>query len=785
MWTYTLLCRILDMSLTASIVIVAVLFARLLLKRAPKIFSYALWGVVLFRLVCPISFSSEFALLGNINTISLTNGAASYVQSNNHSEYLIDAPYVQVIGEPIKNNLSQIGMIQTDAGLPEFTMSAATTLWIFGMAIMIIYCAVSLIGLHRKLVGAVRLRDNIYIADHIGMPFVIGIINPRIYLPSTLSAQEQTYIILHEQVHIKRFDHIVKMIAFLALCVHWFNPLVWVAFICAVRDMEMSCDEHVLKQLGGGIKEAYSTSLLFLAAGRYTVIGNPLAFGKGNIKGRIKNMMNFEKPKAWVLVVSTLLVAMLSIGFATNRLTEKMLTAQTALDAFSVENRDGRIIFVIPENYEGLQNWDITVAGRAEYEDGFSRSLHFFENENEAKIWKAGKEYIIEIEDAYTELHITASLPDENGKILLRNFDFDFTQGNFFDAAWVLIAEADLSGNGIKEYIYLDKSQINSTFDVTLRVLDSTGNEIWKESGNKAHAGWKSLFLCRIDEKEYLLRYTPYMGQGYGTYKYSLFTLEGGVEKVYETNTLEFDLNGAEELNVRQMIAFADEVNSLLGKSTMLMSTDGGTYSFGPASAAPFYEKYSWLGEFSELFSKGDDLSKRLQKFSKHAVSTRVLSDVTYAYKNAREAYGWFAVSTMPTVNPTPGNVLEYNGRQYVKVSHDTIKNMAALEGYLRTLFSDGIVKNLLHMADEIEQYKDFDGSLYATFIGRGSDINKGGETYSIVQIYNDKIIFRVTVELLGDWDGSQSPVIGGEDHDLTYEKIGGKWVFSSFELVR
>ena len=312
MWTYTLLPKILNMSLTASIVIVIVLLARLLLRKLPKVFSYALWAVVLFRLLCPVSFSTEFSLLGLFNTPAATvsdSGAYSsmtYIPSDSvHTEYpRADLP-LPGVSEAINETLPQ-GREQTGTDPLEFPMSAATILWLLGIMVMLIYSAVSLMELRRKLVGAVRLRDNIYLADHIAMPFVIGLFRPKIYLPSTISSEEQDYVILHEQTHIKRLDHIVKMIAFLALTMHWFNPLVWVAFVCAVKDMEMSCDERVLKQMGGEIKTAYSTSLLSLAAGRRLINGSPLAFGEGNIKGRIKNIMNFKKPAVWMVITAVI-----------------------------------------------------------------------------------------------------------------------------------------------------------------------------------------------------------------------------------------------------------------------------------------------------------------------------------------------------------------------------------------------------------------------------------------------------------------------------------------------
>jgi len=189
-----------------------------------------------------------------------------------------------------------------------------------------------------------------------------------------------------------------------------------------------------------------------------------------------------------------------------------------------------------------------------------------------------------------------------------------------------LIAKADLDRNGHEESIYFDKTQIESTHDITLRVLDSSGYEIWSESANTSHAGWSSLFLFEQDGEYYLLRYNPTMYQGYCTYVYTLFTLESGKERVYQTNTLEFDINGTNELDVPKMISFADEVNALLGKSILLMSTKDGTYFFGP-SAEPFYERYSWLDEMPKLYAVGDDLEMRLKKYSDYAVSNRRISE--------------------------------------------------------------------------------------------------------------------------------------------------------------
>ena len=320
MWKYALLLpKVLHMSLTAGIVIVFVLIARLFLRKAPKTFSYALWAVVLFRLLCPVSFPSPFSLTGLLPATAAGSSAYDAIDRIPEGAVRSESPQAALPAAEaagVTNGASPQGGKQASVALPEGWVPTATFLWLLGIAVMLAYSAVSLIHLRRKLVGAVRLRDNIYLADHISSPFVIGILHPKIYLPSTLREEERGYVILHEQTHIRRLDHIVKMLAFLALAVHWFNPLVWAAFVFSVRDMEMSCDECVLKQIGGEIKGAYGASLLSLATGRRIINGSPLAFGEGNLKGRIKNVMNFKKPAAWVIAVSVLLVAALSIWLA-------------------------------------------------------------------------------------------------------------------------------------------------------------------------------------------------------------------------------------------------------------------------------------------------------------------------------------------------------------------------------------------------------------------------------------------------------------------------------------
>ena len=322
MFFYTFMPKLFNMSLTANVAIVLVILLRLLLKKAPKVISYALWGVVLFRLLCPMSIGSNFSVYNLFDAPAQESGTITsvieYVPSNIvHTEYPSVALPVPGISDVINEALPQ-GQEQLVADPLEAPMSITTYIWMIGVLVMVIYSIVSYIRLRRKLSVVVPLRDNIFIADDIKSPFVVGLFRPKIYLPCNLGDKEQEYIILHEQHHIKRLDHVMKALAFLALAIHWFNPLVWVAFILASKDMEMSCDEAVIRKIGGDVRADYSASLLTLATGRRIIAGTPLAFGEGDTKGRINNLSKWKKPAVWVVLVAVVACVVLAVCLLTN-----------------------------------------------------------------------------------------------------------------------------------------------------------------------------------------------------------------------------------------------------------------------------------------------------------------------------------------------------------------------------------------------------------------------------------------------------------------------------------
>ena len=323
---------VLGMSATGSLVILAVLLARLALRKAPKAFSYALWAVALFRLLCPFTLDSAFSLLPSVRMVDAAGrggGTDQVIQiqtgipalNSQVNGFLADHPYqegqpTETGGEP-GEELAPV--INQPGPVPDWrTVPAA--IWLAGTAALLGYGALSLLGLRRRLAGSVPLEgeNNVRLAGHIPSPFVLGLVRPVIYLPSDLNEGERDYILLHERTHIRRFDHVTRGLAWLAAAVHWFNPMVWLAFYLAGRDMEMSCDEAVLRKMGREIRADYSASLLRLSQGGKLPAG-PLAFGGSGFQSRIKNILNYKKPAFWVAALALAGVCVVGAALATNR----------------------------------------------------------------------------------------------------------------------------------------------------------------------------------------------------------------------------------------------------------------------------------------------------------------------------------------------------------------------------------------------------------------------------------------------------------------------------------
>lgn len=305
---HELIFKVLNMSITATFIALAVIFLRLLLRKAPKWISYALWSVVLFRLVCPFSFSSGLSLLGGIGVPTAENGVISYIPKN---AIHMATPQVDLV-IPDVNKAVNRSLPQGENQLVADPLDAPTTImtfiWFLGVATMLVYSVFSYVLLKRRLSEATLLEGNVFETDAIISPCVCGLIKPRIYLPVGLLEADRGYVLLHERTHIRRWDYLIKPLAFLALSIHWFNPLIWLSFQLMSCDMEISCDERVVRELDQEGRAGYSAVLMRLATGRPILAGSPLAFGESGTKERVRNILNYKKPVFWVVAVTVIAV---------------------------------------------------------------------------------------------------------------------------------------------------------------------------------------------------------------------------------------------------------------------------------------------------------------------------------------------------------------------------------------------------------------------------------------------------------------------------------------------
>lgn len=335
-----------------TLVILAVLLVRLLLRRLPKKYSYLLWSVVGIRMLLKLQLPSRFGLLSlwhymtqQISGSQLLTAPKQLTNMQKITDPQAGAQNLQPAGQLITGQTvtgATQGLSQAGSGLGSGVnqiLQICMLIWIAGMIVLLLYGILSYFKCRRMTVQAVHMEGNIWECDHLTTPFVLGIVRPRIYIPFHLSAEEKPYILAHETYHIRRGDPIVRLLAFVLLAAYWINPFVWIAYVLMIRDMEMSCDEAVLLQLGTQIRKAYSNSLLTFATGRKQVTFSPLAFGESDTSGRIKNILDFKKPKVWGSFLAILAVILAAVFCLTGQKTEDDTSASQTADAAQSEQQ--------------------------------------------------------------------------------------------------------------------------------------------------------------------------------------------------------------------------------------------------------------------------------------------------------------------------------------------------------------------------------------------------------------------------------------------------------------
>lgn len=353
--------KILNMSINASWLILFVCLLRPLLKRAPKTVNCLLWALVGVRLICPFSLESVLSLIPSAQTVpqNITQTNAPMIDSGIP---IIDSSVNETIGESLAPT------VENGANPMQVLVFAVSAAWLIGMIAMVLYGVISYVRLKLKVRASLTLKDNIRICDSISIPFILGLIKPRIYLPSGIDSDKAEYVIAHENAHLKRGDHLWKPLGFALLCVYWFNPIVWVAYILLCRDIELACDERVIKDMEDGAKITYSEALLSCAVSRRTIMVCPLAFGEVGVKSRVKSVLNYKKPAFWVILVSVLLCVAAAVFFLTDPKNESDSNLQVILSGSNItekitvgelENKYGFDIY-----FYGIESVSIKIDGK-------------------------------------------------------------------------------------------------------------------------------------------------------------------------------------------------------------------------------------------------------------------------------------------------------------------------------------------------------------------------------------------------------------------------------------
>lgn len=522
---YSVFSSMLDMAWQATFVILIVILIRGVIGKASKSYAYILWIVVAVRLVCPIMISSEASIFNVVNTWE--QGVYEYINdsgndsrsdnmaiqqttvdsTNKNDEIKTNSNDSQGSGTPILSNTNfETGDNKATSAVEskissavKSNVSSLSVIWLVGMIILIMYSAVSYLYLKYKIRFATRSFDNVYECEQIPAPFILGIVNPLIYVPYQMKKKELHYILEHEEYHIKRKDYLIKLVAFLVLCVYWFHPLVWLSFYLMCRDMEMSCDERVLAKADEEHKKEYSRIMLEFAVNKRSMVTVPIAFSESNTKKRIKRILNFKKPASWIGTIAIILLMLAIIVCLTDAsdkkeatvIVEKTDTSETAATLFDNKNAyigdnssDMKLLKTIEEIYGGVGEYTIELQTSKE---PYVLTLHFTTAPDEHVMWKEAV-LVLALIDNCGEVHW--DYPNNDSKVVYGVMEKD--------------ANDNLSIEDIKTY-----GQSAEKLQELLVILDreATGNKATPISESKELYNLSELDLTKTTGTEVIFDY--------------------------------------------------------------------------------------------------------------------------------------------------------------------------------------------------------------------------------------------------------------------------------------
>jgi len=558
---------LLRMSAVGSIVIITVLIVRLCLKNAPKVYSYILWAIVLLRLLCPFTVESSLSTIPKELPFdeSIEELSQPYTQPYVETPLLTEPVIRPYPGEGGNNESGETH--KTDSGDRNETMSVGSIthapaakpdlgrilsiIWLGGVAAMAVWGLWGYLRLKRRLRGAMACDNGVYLSYKVDSPFVLGFFRPKIYLPADIASGEWEYIVMHERCHIRRGDHITRVLAFAALAIHWFNPLVWLAFILSGKDMEMSCDEAVIRTLGPQVRGDYSASLLSLATGRPILSAMPLAFGEGDPKGRIRNLAKWRKPTRAMIIAALIVCVVAAVC---------LLTDPPERDAQIRVN--GRVYSYVGSEENPIGTiWELGMLEGILHRSGEEPDEDFHGTNLDEKY--AGQ-------PLYAGLDGRIYLFDENGYFL----PFELPKGEIISGP-TEVARGDFNRDGQSDFItvteYIDCVEIVLADSQSAKIL-------WKDTASLAEGQQKCFIAQKGEEGDSIIRYT-FNEDGYCLYRRFYIGENGELDE--EKARSPIDNLYEDRFTDPEAISY-----SLPENSTFLLSTYGGSTVIGPIKSA-------------------------------------------------------------------------------------------------------------------------------------------------------------------------------------------------------
>lgn len=607
-----LFLKLINMSVAASWLILLVLVLRPALQKAPRWVNVLLWGIVAIRLICPFSIESALSMIPSAETI--------------RPEIMLEAEPSIESGIPVINNALNPIIEHSFTPNPgasvnplQIWLPALAAFWCAGVVFLLLYAAISYGRLRKRVNTAILLQDNIYQSENIASPFILGIIKPKIYIPFSLSPESTEPVLAHEQAHLHRLDHWWKPFGFLLLAVYWFNPLMWLSYILLCRDIELACDEKVIREYGNEARADYSQALLNCSADHRRITACPLAFGESDIKKRVKSILSYKRPTIWIVAAALAVCLIVTICFLTNPysdkvfdLTDAALALITSSDSEEPVRLSGAPLEtlsadIMQYHYErtGAQGSDEWLYQITWYDkDGNEIESLSVLDENQIayhdKLYRtdSGQIDLPLLEQLCTLLaadvpsgsDITLNSTESPDPVSSLGSDTNSDGTSAPDASLPLIL--DLNRNGIEETLV--QKEIDGGNGQAVEIYEND-ERIFYTEGNYAHVGWNALFLCILDGESYLLRYDPALYQGIFSYSYELFTLKDGYETITYNKIridVNFDAPSHDKFNPEEIASFMEKINGYLAQSTQLLNTD-----------------YNLLATFERTGKLEDDLS--------------------------------------------------------------------------------------------------------------------------------------------------------------------------------